>query len=263
MMFYQWYVYATLEFPDIYCVQPVALSSPDDRYDSPVASRQSSEPEENEDSGEQEADAEVGSTGSLDVVEVDTDRNDTRATGHMGKSSSVSWQKRTAEEVAGRKSTSGSTKQGVAPTLTSYHTEDADMEYFDTSNVNMYSWPDSQLADTLVRSYFNHIHNAFPIIDKADFWFKYNAFPRDSGNLSTDEVIWLGSLNAIFAISAVHAHLMRSRHRGHHYDHLIYCARAKMLCVDQEIFLQDARVSSAIAMGLLSLYYISTCRLNR
>lgn len=232
-----------------------------------MSARVSSEPEENEDSEDEDGDAELGSTGSIDVTNVDIDRDDIRATGHLGKASSVSWAKRTADEcrqATDQEPTIGKHERGFA--LASYHTEDADVEYFDTSKVNAYAWPEHHLADMMVQSYFDYVHNAFPIVDKASFMLKYRHFTRESSNLSADDIIWLGCLNTIFAISAVYSHLTSSDSsplQGHYNDPLIYCARAKVLCAHDGILEQDARVSTTCALGLLSLYYVSTCRLNR
>lgn len=216
-------------------------------------------------SGNEDIDAEVGSTGSLDVINVNTDQDDTRATGYLGKSSSVAWAKRTAEECdpgahhpppkLGRPSS--------GCVYDSYHTEDADMEYYDTSNVNCFDWPDKGLADDLVRSYFETIHGAFPIVEKVGFMSRYSQFVQGAVDLQVEDVLWLGTLNTIFAISAVYAHLTRSRTRGHHCDHLVYLARAKILCLDQGLLYEDARIQTTSALGLLCLYFITTGRLNR
>ncbi|TAQ89513.1 hypothetical protein B7494_g2172 [Chlorociboria aeruginascens] len=128
-------------------------------------SRISSEPEDTEETGDYDADTEVGSTGSIDAINVDMDRDDTRATGHLGKSSSVSWAKRTAEECR--------QVNGQGFNLASYHTEDADIESFDSTSINAYELPAYGLADILVDSYFDHVHNAFPILDRASFVHKY------------------------------------------------------------------------------------------
>lgn len=198
------------------------------------------------------------------MTNVDTDRDDTRATGHMGKSSSVAWAQRTAEECrrTSNKET-GTGKHDADFALASYHTEDADLDFVDTSTVNPFEWPDPKLADTLVRSYFVHVHNTYPVVDKAGFMVKYTQFRPGATDLSPDEMTWLGILNIMFAISAVHAHLTRGTHRGHHQDHLIYCARAKFLCMDQGLLYQDPKVSTVAAIGLMGLYYMTTCRLNR
>lgn len=195
---------------------------------------------------------------------MDTDRDDTRATGLVGKSSAVAWAKRTAEECGpGRSNPAALGKRDIPFAPASYHTEDADFEESEVSNVDMFEWPDPRVADALVRSYFDHVHKAFPIVDKAAFTLKYTHFRPGSSDLSPEDLIWLGTLNTVFAISAVFAHLTKSPTRGHHNDHLLYVARAKLLCLDQGILYRDARVSTVCALGLLCLYYVSTCRLNR
>jgi hypothetical protein len=206
----------------------------------------------------------MGSTGSLDVINVDIDRDDARATGHIGKSSSVAWAKRTAEECSQtihQETAVG--RHDLGFTLASYHTEDADVEYVDTSNVDPYGWPDPKHADRLVGSYFEHVHNTLPIIEKVSFMTKYDNFIKGSSNLALEDSIWLATVNIVFAISSVYFDLCKDPDRGSHQDHLIYCARAKMLCLDQGVLYQDARISTTSALGLLSLYFITTNRLNR
>jgi len=219
------------------------------------AIRQSSEVAEEGISGNEDLDL-GGLTGSPNYTNMNTDRDDTRATGHIGKSSSVAWAKRIADESLMLSHT------GFV--LPSYHTEDADVEVFDTSNVNLFDWPDKEAADLLVESYFTTTHEECPLVDKFNFMRRYNQFDRSSSaNLSIEDVIWLGTVNAIFAISAVHAHLTRSRNRSYDWDHLIYIARAEMLCSDAGRRCEDASVPISSALGLLCLYFIVTCRLNR
>ncbi|TVY62795.1 putative transcriptional regulatory protein [Lachnellula suecica] len=243
---------------DILASTPISTTGDDGEGPETISPGQE-EPE----GGEEDDDSEVGSTGSLDVTNVDADRDDVRATGHMGKSSSVAWVKRTAEECrqSGNQSSSSRTEGNYNPA--SYHAEDADFEHGDMSNVNMFEWPDPRLADSLIRSYFDHVHNVFPILDRTEFTFKYTHFRPGSSDLSKEDVMWLGTLNAVFAISSVFADLNKIQQRGHYNDHLVYIARTKMLCVDQDLLYRDARVSTVCTLGLLCLYYISTSRLNR
>jgi hypothetical protein len=222
------------------------------------------ETEEQEESDDSFADAEVGSTGSLDVINVDIDQDETRATGHIGKSSSVAWAKRTAEECSQsshQETTLGRHDTGF--TLASYHTEDADVEYVDTSNIDRYEWPDPKVADRLIQSYFDHVHNIVPILDKTAFQSKYSRFVRGSDDLGVEDSVWLAMVNTVFAISSVYFDLTKAPDRGSHQDNLIYCARAKMLLLDQGLLYQDARISTTAALGLLCLYFITTTRLNR
>jgi hypothetical protein len=246
---------------------PVPVSPDDNEPPLQASDRPSPQPEEEEESDDQDADAEVGSTGSLDVINVDTDRDDTRATGHMGKSSSVAWAKRTAEEceqISRQGLASGSNGPGFA--LASYHTEDADIEIFDTSDTSPFDWPNPKEADALVKLYFDHVHETFPILDKAMFMLRYHGFSRGIRDLSKEDVIWLATFNVVFAIGAVYLHLTiedKDRNRNLHHDHLIFFTRAKALYLDQGLLYEDARVPTTCALGLLSLYFLATCRLNR
>jgi hypothetical protein len=231
-----------------------------------MASEQvSPRPEDQQDqSSDDDADADIGSTGSLDVVDLDTDRDETRATGHMGKSSSVTWAKRTAEECEETmQEGSLTTSHETGMTLVSYHTEDADVELFNTTNVSAFDWPDPDEADELVRIFFEHVYPAQPLLDRSSFMARYVQFPRGSNNLSHDDLIWLGTLNVVFAVGAVYGHLTKIHARGIPFDHLQYLARAKLLCLDQGLLYEDARVATISALGLICLYFVTTCRLNR
>lgn len=215
-----------------------------------------------EERGEEDADAEVGSAGSVDVVEIDTDQQDTRGIGHLGKSSAVSWQHRT-EEIASKDPASSNSSSSPAPIINSYHTEDDDMEFLDMTSIAAYEWPSPQLAGNLVQAYFDQVHNIHPILDKAEFLHKFQTFQRGSSSLSLDDMIWLMSLNCVMALAAFHGQLMSDSRLGQPNDHLLYCARASLICSQQEILLNDARVGSTSALGLLALYYLATSRINR
>jgi hypothetical protein len=195
---------------------------------------------------------------------VDTDRDETRATGHLGKASAVAWAKRTAQECDSKTrngSTLGAYETGYA--LASYHTEDADVEFVDLSSVNAFDWPDYETANDLVGLYFDNVHSILPLLDRQIFLTKYENFLRGTSNLSTEDFVWLGSLNIVFAVSAVYGQLSKRYGPHYHQQHLVYLKRAQMLCLNQTLLFEDARVSTCRLLGLLSLYFVSTCRLNR
>lgn len=198
------------------------------------------------------------------MVNVDTDRDDTRATGHLGKSSAVAWAMRTAQEAESKTendSTLGAFETGYA--LASYHTEDEDVEFVDLTGVSAFDWPEYATADDLVGLYFDHVHNTFPLLDRQSFFAKYETFVRGAGNLSREDSVWLGGLNIVFAIGAVYGQLSKRYGPHYHQQHLIYLKRARMLCLDQPFLFEDARIYDCRVLGLLCLYFISTCRLNR
>ncbi|KUJ14533.1 uncharacterized protein LY89DRAFT_752603 [Mollisia scopiformis] len=247
---------------EVLSMTPPTHNSLTEVEEAPLGSSQfSPEPEELE--GEDQ-DSDVGSTGSLDAVNVDTDRDETRATGHLGKASAVAWAKRTAQECdtkSQKKTALGTHETGY--TLASYHTEDDDVEFIDLSNVSAFDWPDYEAANTLVGLYFDSVHSILPLLDRQQFTTRYNNFARGTMNLSSDDSVWLGSLNLVFAIGAVYGQLTKRHDRGNHQDHLFYFKRAKMLCLDDDLLFRDARVSTCRMLGLLCFYFISTCRLNR
>lgn len=226
-----------------------------------------SEPEERE-TEDQELD-EKGSTGSLDRVNIDTDREDTRPTGHIGKSSSVAWAKRTAQQIHNSGSKESSIDlPGSEIKISSYHTEDQDVELIvfpthDPTLFNAFEWPEPALANGLVESYFKHVHNSLPILNKSSFLAEYRNSGYDSTNLSDEGLIWLGTLNLVFAISSYHTALSQSNDHREHYMHQFYLQRAKMLCMNDGLLYKDARISTVCGMGLLCLYYTATCNLNR
>ncbi|KAG9228262.1 fungal-specific transcription factor domain-containing protein, partial [Amylocarpus encephaloides] len=123
-------------------------------------------------------------------------------------------------------------------------------------------WPDPALAHRLVQSYFENIHDAFPILDRRKFQVWYAHVKPGSMQQSDEDIIWLGTLNIIFAITSYHAQLTLAEHHRWHTDHLLYCARAKVLFLNDQILHQDARISTVCALGLLALYHIATCRMN-
>lgn len=109
----------------------------------------------------------VGLTGSPDITHMDIGRDDTRAIGYMGKSPSVAWAERPADAIL--------TGDPTGVMFSSYHTEDADVDFATT-------------------------HKAYPIVDKFNLTRRYNQFDRSSAGLTTEDVIWLGTLNTISAI---------------------------------------------------------------
>lgn len=245
------------------------LISSDENIASAHGSRQNS-PEnasrdgERDDMGEANA-AEVGSTGSIDIVNIDTDKEEVRTTGHMGKSSSVAWAKRATMEVdsVGKEATPllGRAETGFA--LASYHTDDEDIEFVFTGNADPFEWPDPQVADELVKIYFDHCHEVLPVLDKTEFMKHYDGFSRNANWLADTDAVWLGTFNTVFAISSFYCHMLTASIKGDYFQHLWYFARAKKLCMAQDIWFSDARMVYTRALGLITLYYIITGRMNR
>jgi hypothetical protein len=218
--------------------------------------------------GEENADAEVGSPGSLDVINGDTNRDaSARAVGFLGKSSAVTWvqrAKKTAthdleDERRVRRST-GTAANGSF-TDSAYHAEPGDIPIISADEVNPLEWPPPTVAKALVDSYFTHVHGSFPILSKNDFYKKFDTFPKDQ--ISTEDQCWLSVANMVFAISAKFAHLTNADFRGDDRDHLIYYARARALGMDYRTVNQDPELQHTSCLGVLGLYLLATDELNK
>lgn len=137
------------------------------------------------------------------------------------------------------------------------------METIDLDTILIYELPEPRLAQDLLDAYFTQVHHVFPVLDWANFLSWYRSFKPSRDSLGPDDSNRLAILNIIFAIMAYYAHLTNVPHKGHHNDHLVYAARAKKLYMDERILYEDSRISTISALGLLCLYFMATCRLNR
>ncbi|KAH8599226.1 fungal-specific transcription factor domain-containing protein [Bisporella sp. PMI_857] len=254
---------------DILAMTPSRLNiSSDEERDTVSAEasrRNASELGEKQGSGDEDDEGDdIGSIGSLDAVNIDADREENRATGHMGKSSSVSWVKRAVDEIKeDNKMVRGAGANEVGFTSSTYHIEDKDVEHVEPDHVDLFYWPDSTIADTYVQSYFDHVHQYFPILNKAQFLNEYNDFRRGARDINRDQRIWLCTLNTIFAISSYYAQVTEIQNIESHLEHLIFCARARGLCKGDDFLYSDVTIRSFRALGLLSLYFVTTDRINR
>jgi hypothetical protein len=145
----------------------------------------------------------------------------------------------------------------------SYQTDDIDFEHYHKNDIQIFAWPDDDVADQLVAIYFEEVHLTMPLLDRLAFTECYRNFARGSDNLSHEEVIWLSTLNILFAISSFHSYLRNGQGKTQHYDHLLYLERAKILSMDQGLLYEESSISTTCATGMFCLYFIMTCSLNR
>lgn len=218
--------------------------------------------------GEENADAEVGSPGLLDVINEDTNRDEhTRAAGFMGKSSAVTWLQRAKKTAAHDLDDERRVRRSTGPdanrsfTDSTYHAELGDIPTANPDEVNALDWPPPTVAKALVDSYFNQVHVSFPILSKNDFYTKFDTFPKDQ--ISTEDQYWLSVANMVFAIGAKFSHLTNAEFRGDNRDHLVYYARARALGMDQRTLNQDPELQHTSCLGVLGLYLLATDQLNR
>lgn len=222
--------------------------------------------------GEFETHGDVGSTGSLDAVNTDTNKDEaTRAFGFLGKSSVATWVQRAAQEA----DTVGAESGGFAPpskedkiplTQATYHTTDADTKESEQGSVTATAWPTPSTAHLLVTSYFATTHDVFPVINKKEFLSRFRTFPREQQpvhELNADDKAWLCTLNAVLAIGAKHAQLVKAGHAADERDHGLYYRRAKMLGLGTQLLFTDAELKQTVCLALCALYLTANNQVNR
>lgn len=255
--------------------------SPDDDDESATPSGKNSgvyrEP-----AGEYTASARAGSTGSLDCIDEDYNRNPAaRATGYHGKNSEVTWMQRLKRQTRrnsdeddddddedslpdGQKSPtlhSDHFGSGFTPISEStYHCDDLTLTPPD--HVDPFEVPSQATANMLFQSYLESVHPSFPIIGKNTFISQYQAFQlsQDQSKINHN---WLAILNLIFAIGAKYSHLIKAEWRGDETDHLVYFTRARLLGFDSDAILGHAELQKVQIAGLMSFYLMASNHINR
>ncbi len=244
--------------------------------------------------GESQVSARVGSTGSVDRISEDYNRNAaTRATGFMGKSAEVTWMQKLRKRQARLGSVSGededdedhSNVDGGQASLSSFahelhhlnnvvynNTENSppvsestyhcdDLTVLIPDQVDPFETPPRHTANALYQSYVDTVHPAFPIIGKVTFTNQFQTF-LDNDNVNTGHN-WLAILNLIFAIAAKYSHLVQAEWRGDERDHLIYFTRARMLGFNGETILGHAELQRVQITGLMAFYLMAINQVNR
>lgn len=244
--------------------------------------------------GETQVSAGVGSTGSLDRINEDFNRNaTTRATGFIGKNSEISWlqslkkqteyvpsgcdgdeghAQRSAVDLSSTTSyaehaatwTGGSSSQAVpngdsvALSESTYHCDD--LTVLIPGQVELYELPPKQTADALFQNYLDTVHPSFPIIGKITFAAQYRTFFESDKTPGNN---WLAILNLIFAIGAKYSHLVQAEWRGDERDHLLYFTRARMLAMNSDTILGHPDLQQVQVAGLMAFYLLSINQINR
>lgn len=233
----------------------------------------------------------MGSTGALDRIEEDFNRNEeARTTGFMGKNSEITWLQKLRQEnqfatADGKDSESEfkrktggasplftSRSPGSAPRITlpdvfegfsvndlSYHLDDFSIsipEAIDPMEV-----PIRETADHLFTAYLDSVHPSFPIIGKITFLSQYRKFMDDPSSNPGDR--WRAILNIIFAIGAKYSHLVKSDWRGDERDHLIYFSRARLLSLNGSTIFNHPDLQQVQVSALIAFYLLATSQINR
>ncbi|KAF3387516.1 Thiamine repressible regulatory protein [Penicillium rolfsii] len=208
----------------------------------------------------------VGSVDALDQVEEDVNlTEESRATGHIGKSSEITWMQRLQKTADGRRKDSATipetTQEGIMSEQThdlNYHLDDLDITV--SQPVHKYGVPPRLLADKLFETYLLVAHPHFPIINRPLFSDQYRTF-YDTFAFPSNK--WVAILNVIFAIAANYAQVAALDWREDAQDHRVYLTRARMLSMDGDELFRHPDLQQVQLEGLITFYLLSTDQIHR
>ena len=129
--------------------------------------------------------------------------------------------------------------------------------------IDPFSLPVKSTADSLLNAYFSTIHTSFPILNKKAFINQYDQLYSTMDPEGLEERTFLAKLQLVFAIAAVHAHLVQADWAGDARDHMLYSSQARVLSVDLGILNDDCYLSQVQIFGLGGMYLLVTNQLNR
>lgn len=190
-----------------------------------------------------------------------------RATGHIGKSSDISWLQQLQKEAGHRRKgqaeplepgESRMSDDHFVPHDMNYHLDDLDIGV--SEPVQMYAMPPRLLADKLFDTYLLVAHPYLPIINRPLFCDQYRRF-FDEFALPGDK--WMAILNMIFAIAANYAHSAEFDWHRDRNDHLVYLARARMLSMSGDDLFRHPDLQQVQVEGLIAFYLLSTDQISR
>ncbi|KAI9735695.1 MAG: hypothetical protein M1818_006303 [Claussenomyces sp. TS43310] len=253
---------------DIVDVQTLVFHYKDSELDSSGSEGDSEGGESEASNGEDFASADVGSTGSIDNINEDPNRDETaRAIGFMGKNSAITWVQRARKESeqnlgsGGKPMPTGSSNHYVE---SSYLARDSDFPTVDEELVNPFEIPTARVARALVNTYFEKVHPIFPVLIKNNFLRELEEFLQGTIEEVTEEQQnWLCLLNVIFAIGSRCSHVLGTEWRGDVRDHLIYIARSRRLGLDSRAIYKDPELNHTVNLCLFGIYFLCTEQINK
>jgi len=142
-----------------------------------------------------------------------------------------------------------------------YHMNDLDLSVVG-DQIDPFALPQKNIADELVRNYFDTVQPTFPILFKGLFMAQYESFYKFPFTPESSKR-WLAVLNALFAIGAVYSHMVNPDNVEDEQDHLQFFTRARVLALDGGIVYEVADLQQVQVAGLMGMYLMATSQTNR
>ncbi|KAI5858162.1 fungal-specific transcription factor domain-containing protein [Tricharina praecox] len=217
-----------------------------------------------------------GSIGSNDTLADDINTlSVNKPTGYMGRGSEVSWlrslrqaleldeaaEDEALREICARKGDPGSlTDAGLDMVGATYHLDDIDLSLSgDKYQIDTYHIPPKNIADELVRRYFDTVHPLVPIISKPEFEAAYEALHASGPTRIANH--WLMIINLVFASGSRSG---ESVGIDMGCSHLECFNRARVLgALDGGTLFEIAVLKDVQALGLAGIYLLGSKQTNR
>ena len=219
----------------------------------------------------------VGSMGSTDHVNLGDHMQQRSAhdrPAFLGQSSETKWTEKLDRELQtrqeGKPSKPQGRNQGFTQTPSQGFGSEKSQRYAEDMEpaivghqIDPFSLPVKSTADALVTAYFSTIHLSFPILDKMDFMEQYDQLYTTMDPEGFERRSFIAMLQLVFAIAAVHAHLIQADWAGDARDHMLYFSQARVLAVDTGMLNDECYLGQVQVFGLGGMYLLVTNQLNR
>ena len=205
------------------------------------------------------------------------------AAGYIGKSSEIAWLERAEEQMTSQQGDSDNIpthldakhlhgwdfENHLHRLNFDYHMDEANLLAVDEDTVDPMEMPPLPIATVLADSYFDTVHDTFPLMVKGAFMeilinhFRSLTRPSWAGRR------WLSVANIIFAVGAKRMYLARPRRADMQGasigpgDHIVYYARARALGLDHRLIMDHPLIEQIQALGILGLYLIVNHQISR
>lgn len=179
-----------------------------------------------------------------------------------GQSSETKWTEKLSKELLSKQRVKKYTSQKVGGKKPQRYAEDMDSAVVG-NQIDPFSLPVKSTADSLVKAYFSTVHLSFPILNKMDFMDQYDRLYSTMDPEGFEHRTFVATLQLVFAIAAVHAHLIQADWTGDARDHMLYFSQARVLAVDTGILNDECYLGQVQVFGLGGMYLLVTNQLNR
>ena len=206
----------------------------------------------------------VGSMGPTDQVDKD-DFHRQRTMAFAGQASETKWTEKLDRELLPKQGAETFKSQHRNPGLSQMpqpYAEDMDSAVVGHL-IDPLSLPVKSTADCLVNAYFSTVHTSFPILNRSDFMNQYEQLYSTMEHEGFERRTFIAKLQLVFAIAAVHAHLIQAPWAGDARDHMLFFSQARVLAIDSGIFNDDCHLAQVQVFGLGGIYLLVTNQLNR